>query len=205
MVVGIGTGSTVAFVISALAERVRSGLRIRTVATSLRTEAQIRDAGLHYEDFSRLDTVDLCIDGVDEIDRDFRAIKGGGGAMLRERIVADAARRMVAIADSSKAVAILGMVPLPLEVLPFALGTATRQLRELGGKPTVRLTAFSSQFVTDQGNAIIDCAFGHLTEPDRLTAILSTIPGVLGHGLFIDEIDALYIAHGNVVDKRERW
>jgi ribose 5-phosphate isomerase A len=204
MVVGVGTGSTVAFAIVALAARVRAGLRIQTVATSLRTEELIRDAGMNVLEFSGLDTVDLCIDGVDEIDGSFRAIKGGGGAMLREKIVANAARRMIAIADSSKVVDQIGKALLPVEVLPFALSFVASQIGERGGKPTVRQRLGGGCYLTDQGNAVLDCAFGQINEPVGLSESLSAIPGVLGHGLFIDEVDALYVGRSAIVETMER-
>lgn len=203
MIVGVGTGSTVAFAIVALAERVRAGLRIQTVATSLRTEQLVRNAGMDVLDFSALDVVDLCIDGVDEIDGSLRAIKGGGGAMLREKVVANAARRMIAIADSSKAVNRLGTALLPVEVLPFALGFVASGIGSLGGKPTLRQGP-AGHYLTDQDNAVLDCAFGQIDEPAGLSATLSAIPGVLGHGLFIDEVDALYIGGGSMVEISER-
>lgn len=203
MIVGLGTGSTVAFAIAALAERCRSGLAVHAVATSLHTEAAARRSGITIVDFSALSAVDLCIDGVDEIDADFRAIKGGGGAMLREKIVARAATRMVAIADSSKVVQRLGLAPLPIEVVPFALGFVGRQVDALGGRPTVRLAVDGSPYRTDQGNAVIDCAFGVIADPATLAGTLSSVPGLIGHGLFLGDIDALYIGRGNHVERLE--
>ncbi|AYJ85825.1 ribose-5-phosphate isomerase RpiA [Sphingomonas paeninsulae] len=204
MIVGLGTGSTVAFALDALAERCRSGLKIRTVATSLRTEALLRQSSMEILDFSKLSTVDLCIDGIDEIDGACHAIKGAGGAMLREKIVASAAMRMIAIADSRKAVDRLGSAPVPVETLPFALGYVTSRILQLGGRPVLRQTALHEPYRTDQGNAVLDCSFDRIDAPDVLAATISAIAGVLGHGLFVDEIDALYIARGTVVEKRER-
>ena len=199
MLVGIGTGSTVAFAIEALGRRRLEGLRITAVATSLRSEAAALAVGIPVLDFARVDTVDLCIDGVDEIDPQFRAIKGGGGAMLREKIVAAAAGRMIAIADAGKRVAQLGAVPLPLEVLPFARAFVSRRVAELGSVPTIR------DAVTDQGNIIIDCAFGSIADTSALAAQLSAIPGVLGHGLFLEEIYVLYLGTETGVDKTVRF
>lgn len=204
MIVGLGTGSTVAFAIEALAERCRSGLRIVAVATSLETEALARRRGIDLIDFGSLNAVDLTIDGVDEIDGSFRAIKGAGGALLREKVVAAAAARMIAICDSTKAAAQLGRVAVPVEVLSFALGYVEATLRTLGGRPTLRRTPAGEPYRTDQGNPILDCAFGTIASPLTLAALLSEIPGALGHGLFIDEIDAVYIAHADTVDLRER-
>ncbi|MDB5713888.1 MAG: rpiA [Sphingomonadales bacterium] len=203
MVVGLGTGSTVAFAIEALAARCRAGLTIRAVATSRRTEAIARQSGIEVVDFSMLAAVDLCIDGVDEIDPAFRAIKGAGGAMLREKIVAQAAARMIAIAGSSKAVDRLGAAMLPVEALPFALGFVGGRIEALGGQPMLR-RGVAGIAVTDQGNQIFDCVFENIEAPEILASRLSQIPGIIGHGLFIDEIDAVYIGRGGDVEKRTR-
>ncbi|CAN5470049.1 ribose-5-phosphate isomerase RpiA [soil metagenome] len=192
MLVGLGTGSTVAFLIAALGARCAQGLTITAVATSLRTEAAASAAGIDVVDFAPLDHVDLCIDGVDEIDLQFRAIKGGGGAMLREKIIAASATRMIAIADASKAVAQLGTAPVPVEVLPFARGHVARAIAQLGGRPALRVDAAGAPVSTDQGNVILDCGFGLIDQPTALADRLSNIAGIMGHGLFIDEIDALY-------------
>lgn len=199
MLVGLGTGSTVAFLLDALAMRVRDGLRIRTVATSLATERRARELGIPVEPFAPLASVDLAIDGVDEVDGELRAIKGGGGALLREKIVAQAAARMVAIADGSKQVERLGSRPVPLEVLDFALGFVTARVEALGGQPRRREGA-----LTDQGNPLLDCAFGRISDPARLAAELQAIPGVLAHGLFLDEIDALCVGTPDGAQWRER-
>jgi ribose 5-phosphate isomerase A len=203
MIVGIGTGSTVAFAIAALADRCRSGLRMTGVATSLRSDAIARAAGIPMIDFADRAAVDLAIDGVDEIDGEFRAIKGAGGAMLREKIVAAAAARMIAIADSRKLVTELGAAPVPLEVLPFALRFVRRRVEELGGMPRVRRDAAGSPYRTDQDNAVLDCAFGRIDAAEALGRALSDIPGVLGHGLFPAEIDALYLGRADTVERRE--
>ena len=204
MIVGLGTGSTVAFAIDTLAERCRAGLTITAVATSLQTETRARQSGIDVVDFASLDRVDLVIDGVDEVDGYFRAIKGAGGAMLREKIVAAAAGRMIAIADSTKAVEKLGKAPVPVEVLPFALGFVQAELAALGAKPTLRITSASEPYQTDQANPILDCAFGSIDDPAKLAVELSGIPGILGHGLFVSEIDALFIARGSTVEMLER-
>lgn len=187
MLVGIGTGTTVRYLIDALGARVRNGLSITTVATSLATEAHARSIGLSPIDMGDVAAIDLAIDGVDEIDPAFRAIKGGGGAMLREKIVASAATRMVAIADASKQVEQLGNRPVPVEILPFARASVARRIEAIGGTPSLR----SSR--SDQDNEILDCAFGSICDAGRLAADLSEIPGMLGHGLFLAEIDALYL------------
>ena len=192
MVVGLGTGTTAAFAIAALADRVGSGLRITTVATSLATARMAAGLGLSPVPFERLAEVDIAIDGADEIDGALRAIKGGGGAMLREKIVAAASRRMIAIVDGSKQVARLGARPLPVEVLPFAAAFVTRRISELDAEVSQRM-AGSAPYRSDQDNLVLDCRFGAIDRPKPLAAALSAIPGVLGHGLFLAEIDAAYV------------
>lgn len=203
MLIGLGTGTTAAYAIAEVARRVGEGLRIRAVATSSRTEQAALAAGIEVIDMADIDTVDLAIDGVDEIDPGFVAIKGGGGAMLREKIVASAATRMIAIADASKLVERLGHHPVPLEVLPMATALVMRRVRELGCEPTIRGNA-GQPYRTDQGNAVIDCRFAMIDDPERLSAKLSRIPGMLGHGLFLGEIDTIYVGTQHGVERRDR-
>jgi ribose 5-phosphate isomerase A len=188
MLVGLGTGSTVAFLLEALAERVAAGLAIRAVATSLATEKKALLLGIPVEAFSPHSSVDLALDGVDEIDPELRAIKGAGGALLREKVVAEAADRMIAIADTTKPVARLGAAPVPVEVVEFALGAVTARVDRLGGFAELR-----EGVLTDQGNPLFDCAFGPIDDPERLAAELQAIPGVVAHGLFLTQIDALVV------------
>ena len=148
--------------------------------------------------------VDLGIDGVDEIDDQLCAIKGAGGAMLREKIVASAARRMIAIADASKAVARLGARPVPVEALPVARASVERQLALLGCTPVLRCNDVGAPAATDQGNIIFDCRFAVLDDPAGTATRLSSIPGMLGHGLFLTEIDALYLGTADGVVRKER-
>jgi ribose 5-phosphate isomerase A len=204
MLVGLGTGSTAAFLIDALARRVADeGLRIETVATSLASERQATSGGLRVRPFAEVATVDLCIDGADEIDSACRAIKGAGGAMTREKIVAAAATRMVVIADGSKQVAQLGAAPVPVELLPFGQAYIARMLGALGGQPVLR-QAGDAAYRTDQDNLIFDTQFGAIADPAALARRLSAIPGVVGHGLFVDEVDALYLARDGIVTVTER-
>lgn len=193
MVVGLGSGTTVAEAILLLGDRVAGGLRITAVATSRATAVLARCASIPLVDFADHTTVDLVIDGVDEIDPAFRAIKGAGGAMLREKVVGAAAIRMIAIADASKQVARLGTRPLPVEVLPFAFSFVASALADLGLVAALRSTG-AKPYMTDQENWILDCTGGDLSQPDALAASIAAIPGVLGHGLFLCEIDALYVA-----------
>ena len=199
MLVGLGTGSTAAFAIRALGARVARDLRIRAVVTSEASGALARDVGIPVIDFADIAAVDLTIDGADEIDARCFAIKGAGGAMLREKIVAASSARMVVIADGSKRADRIGAAKLPVELLPFARTYVMRVLDEMGGAPVIR-----GDYRTDQGNLVADCHFAALDDPRALAAALSAIPGVLGHGLFLDEVDAAYIASKGVVTRLAR-
>jgi ribose 5-phosphate isomerase A len=206
MLVGLGTGTTAAFAISELGRRIRAErLDVRAVGTSLATEANAHAAGIPMLDFADVARVDLCIDGADEIDPQFRAIKGGGGAMLREKIVASAARRMICIVDAGKRVDQLGTDhPLPIEVLPFARDFVSQAIRDLGGTPVLRRAKNGQAVLSDQDNLLIDCRFAALDDPAALAGKLSIIPGLLGHGLFLDEIDALIVGDDAGVQRVER-
>jgi len=197
MIVGLGTGSTAAFAIEALGERVRSCLTITAVATSRATEALARAAGIAL--IALPARIDLTIDGADEIDDDLRAIKGAGGAMLREKVVAAASLRVLVIADGSKRVARIGAAKIPVEALPFAQAFVATRLAALGGVPVLR-----AGFVTDQGNRIFDCRFPGETDHTALATEIAAIPGALGHGLFLTEVSAAYIAADGVVTRLER-
>lgn len=199
MLVGLGTGSTAAFAIQALGERVAQGLAIRAVVTSEASGSLACEVGIEVLDFADIASVDLTIDGADEIDSRCFAIKGAGGAMLREKIVAAASARMVVIADGSKRVERIGAAKLPVEVLPFAAGYVMRALTDMGAAPIIR-----ANYRTDQGNLVVDCHFAGLEDPRATAATLSSIPGILGHGLFLDEVAAAYIATNGVVTRLER-
>jgi len=203
MTVGLGTGSTAAFAIEALGRRVRDGLDCRAVATSNRTADLASRAGITLMPLGDVAEIDLAIDGVDEIDPELRAIKGAGGAMLREKIVASAARRMIAIADRSKAVDRLGTRAVPVEVLSLARAFVERRLMTLCCDPILR-RAEGQAVLTDQGNLIFDCHFADLGDLPALDAHLSAIPGLAGHGLFLTEIDALYLGGPQGVFRSER-
>lgn len=197
MIVGLGTGSTAAFAIAALGEQVRAGLQIKAVATSLATEASAREAGIQLIEMPA--RIDLTIDGADEIDPALKAIKGAGGAMLREKVVAAASDRMLVIADGSKRVGAIGAAKIPVEVLPFAHAFVADRLAALGGAPVLR-----AGFTSDQGNPILDCRFPPTIDHTALAAAIDAIPGALGHGLFLAEVDAAYIATDGVVTRLER-
>ncbi|GAB4522388.1 MAG: ribose-5-phosphate isomerase RpiA [Parvularculaceae bacterium] len=199
MLVGLGTGSTAAYFVRALGEAVAGGLNVRGVATSRATEALAADAGVPVLAPEALDPardrIAVVVDGADECDRDLRLIKGGGGALLREKIIAYAADKMIVIADEGKLVETLGAFALPVEVVRFGWNltqaAVSRALDEsgVGGAELVLRMADNSPFVSDGGNYILDCACGRIEDPERLAAALSAIPGVVEHGLFIGLAD----------------
>jgi ribose 5-phosphate isomerase A len=197
MLVGLGTGSTAAYAIEALGARVRGGLRITGVATSEATAHQAREFGIPLAALPADRQLDLTIDGADEIERaTLNLIKGRGGALLREKIVAAASARLVIIADESKLVERLGgTAPVPVEVVKFGWEAARRALRDLGAAPLLR----PGPFVTDEGHYILDCAFGPIASPADLARRIDSISGVVEHGLFIGMADLVLIGGENGV------
>ena len=200
MRLGLGTGSTAAKFVDLLGKKVTAGLDVVCVATSQATQAQAEALGIRMSTLDEMPFLDLTVDGADEVDGDLRLIKGGGGALLREKIVATASGRMVVIADASKKVETLGAFPLPLEVVPFGL-TATRNMitalaADVGceGEISVRMLSGGKPFLTDSGNLILDCHFGRIEEPEELDEALKLIPGVVENGLFIGIADLAVIA-----------
>ncbi|WP_375398414.1 ribose-5-phosphate isomerase RpiA [uncultured Sphingomonas sp.] len=205
MIVGLGTGSTAAHAIRLLGERVRDqGLRIRGVATSTESEVLARQWQIPHHDLRFDGRVDLAIDGADEIDDRLFAIKGAGGAMLREKVVASAADRMIAIIDGTKRVTRIGAARVPVEYWSAARGFVERALGALGADPVRRMKQDGDPYRTDLGNDVFDCGFAGIDDPAALDRALSAIPGVFGHGLFLTQIDVAYIATGGVVTKMER-
>jgi ribose 5-phosphate isomerase A len=189
MKVGLGTGSTANYFIRALAEKVRGGLDVKCVPTSKASGDLAKSLGLELATLEEAPFLEVTVDGADEIDGDFRLIKGGGGALLTEKIVATSSRHMVVIADESKRVAKLGKFPLPVEVVPFGVKATgwklERAFKMVGMEPKMTLrTKDGKPFRTDAGNVIIDCACGVIKEPDRLEVVLNNIPGVVNNGLF---------------------
>ena len=190
MRLGLGTGSTAALFVDALGAAVARGLKIVGVPTSEATRRQAEALGIHLTTLDDCPELDLTIDGADELDDELRLIKGGGGALLREKIVAASSARMLVIADASKRVKRLGAFPLPVEVVPFGLGSTLARVRRacarmgLAGDITLRQRG-GETFVTDGGHYILDCAFGGIEDPEGLAATLAQTPGVVDHGLFI--------------------
>ena len=204
MVVGLGTGSTAAHFIDALIRRVREeNLRITAIPTSLRSDRQAREGGIHMASFATVRQIDLTVDGADQILRgSLDLVKGLGGALLREKIVAAASKRLAIVADSSKLVDKLGgKIPVPVEVVKFGWESTASRIEALGGTPARRWPKDSDQpFQTDGGNYILDCTFGPLADPAALEKALSNTVGVVESGLFIGMADIAFVAGANGVE-----
>ncbi len=210
MKLGLGTGSTAEAFVEMLADRVRAGLKITGTPTSKRTEDKARALGIPLDDLDKLAPLDLTIDGTDEADSDLNLIKGGGGALLREKIVAASSKRMAVIADESKLVNRLGKFPLPVEVITFGSATTARRIvaaaQALGYKnlvPNLRMKD-GAPYRTDSGNVIYDCPFGAIADAPALAAALSAVTGVVDHGLFIGLATTLILAGPKGVKLIER-
>jgi ribose 5-phosphate isomerase A len=200
MKLGLGTGTTAAKFVDVLGPKVKAGLDVTCVATSKATQARAEALGIRLTTLDESPFLDLTVDGADQLDEELRLIKGGGGALLREKIVATASGRMIVIADATKRVPVLGSHPLPLEVVQFGL-TATRNMvialaADAGceGEITLRMGADGKPFVTDSGNFILDCAFGSIADPEDLDEALKLIPGVVENGMFLGIADLAIVA-----------
>ncbi|MBZ4222916.1 ribose 5-phosphate isomerase A [Bacillus wiedmannii] len=186
MKVGLGTGSTVYWTIQKLGERVKEGLSFQAVPTSKETEVLAKQLNISLISLNDIQSLDLTIDGADEIDANLQLIKGGGGALLREKIVATSSKELIIIADESKLVTHLGTFPLPVEIIPFSWKQTERKIQSLGCQTTLRLKN-NETFITDNNNMIIDCIFPHnITNPANLHTQLKMITGVVETGLFVN-------------------
>ncbi len=209
MRLGIGTGSTAEAFVHLLAEKVRSGMEIIGVPTSERTAQLCEKLSIPLSDLERTPHLDLTVDGADEIDGSLALIKGGGGALLREKIVAAASDRMIVIADASKLVETLGQYPLPIEVNLFGLGATSRAIEraadelELTGPVSLRMTD-GEAFVTDGGHYIMDASFGRIPDTRALSNALYAIPGVVEHGLFLGLASKAFVAGSEGINILER-
>lgn len=203
-VVGLGTGSTAAYAVRFLAERVQAGLKIVGVPTSDRTRELALSLGLTLATLDDYQQLDITIDGADEVDSQLRLIKGGGGALLREKIVASASKKMVIIVDSTKYVAQLGQFPLPVEVVPFAQAIVEKKIRAMNIPVVLRVNADGGPYLTDEHNHILDCHFGAIADPDGLARSLSDMPGVVEHGLFIGFATTVLVGRGSSVEALHR-
>lgn len=203
MVVGLGTGSTVAFTLERLAERIRSeGLALRGVPTSLDTETKARALGIPLVTLDEVESIDLTIDGADEVDRALNLTKGGGGALLREKVVAFASWQLVIVVGRDKLVERLGTTfLLPVEVVPFARPAVAREIRALGAEPILRMGDAGKPYATDNGNQILDCRYPDgIEDPAEMERSLDRIPGIVETGLFVGLADLVVVgaADGSV-------
>lgn len=210
MKLGLGTGSTAKIFVELLGERVKLGLNVIGVPTSEATRADAERCGIKLTTLDAIDRLDLTIDGADEVDPALNLIKGGGGALLREKIVAAASDRMIVIADESKWVASLGRFPLPVEVIPFGLAATKRAVVQafttlgMAGEMSVRTTKDGHPFVTDGGHWILDARLGTIVDAPQLAKLLVAIPGVVEHGLFIGLASTVVLAGSQGIRVIER-
>jgi ribose 5-phosphate isomerase A len=187
MTVGLGTGSTSGFAIDAIGKKVKEGFSIKAVASSLRSEELAKKNGITLIPFAEVETIDVYIDGADEVDGRLNLIKGGGGALLREKILAFNSKEFHVIVDSTKLVDYLGAFLLPVEIVPFAMELTLKQLQKFGCTTSMRMEN-NQPYRTDNGNVIIDCNFKKIEEVEKLHYALNAIPGVVENGLFTNSI-----------------
>jgi len=203
-VVGLGTGSTAAYFIKLLGEQVKNGLRIRGIPTSVRSRELALSLSIPLTTLDECQEIDVTVDGADEVDPELRLIKGGGGALLREKIVASATRQMVVVADISKRVQRLGKFPLPVEVIKFAQGLVAKRIAAMGAEVKLRADVEGKPYVTDENNHILDCRFGEIRDAEGLARELSEMPGVVEHGLFIGMASVALFARGSEIVELRR-
>jgi len=197
MIVGLGTGSTAYWAIAKIGQRVKKGLNIRAIATSKESEAFARELNIPIVTFSEVNEIDITIDGADEVDSNLNLIKGGGGALLREKIIATASEKLIVVVDEGKLVKILGAFPLPLEVIPFGVESTRSKIENLGCKTEIRMTDKFEKFITDNGNFILDCEFFMVKNPKKISHELNRIPGVVDSGLFIGLAHKVFVGRQN--------
>jgi ribose 5-phosphate isomerase A len=203
-VVGLGTGSTAAHFIQLLGEQVKQGLRVRGIPTSVRSKELAESLGIPLTTLDECQEIAVTVDGADEVDPQLRLIKGGGGALLREKIVASATKQLVIVADASKQVKMLGKFPLPVEVIRFSQALVAKRIAALGASVQLRVDNSGKPFVTDENNHILDCRFGEIRDPDALARQLSDMPGVVEHGLFIGMASVALLARGSEIIELKR-
>lgn len=203
-VVGLGTGSTAAYFIKLLGAEVKNGLRVRGIPTSVRSRELAVSLGIPVITLDDCQEIDVTVDGADEVDPHLRLVKGGGGALLREKIVASATRQMIVVADASKQVQRLGKFPLPVEVIRFAQALVAKRISAMGAEVQLRRDAAGNVYLTDENNHILDCRFGEMRDPDRLARELSEMPGVVEHGLFIGMASVALFARGSEIVELKR-
>ena len=203
-IVGLGTGSTVLHVLHALGEKVRDGLNIIGIATSKQTETISAQQGIPLSTLAEHAKIDLTIDGADEIDANLNLIKGGGGALVREKIIAHASKRLVIVADEGKLVPVLGTTfALPVEVLQFGWEATQTAINNICGRSTLRRSG-KKPFLSDNGNYILDCHFEEIRQPARIESQLNNLPGVVENGLFVNRADKAVIGAESGVEIQEK-
>ena len=197
MLLGLGSGTTVGYLIPLLAQKVKAGLSITAMVTSKMTEQLAQQAGIKLVDFDGSVQVDLTIDGADEVNERLDLIKGGGGALLHEKILAVGSKREIIIVDGRKLVKVLGAAPLPVEVIKYGWRRVAEQLAKLGCVPYLRVDTSSTPFLTEEGNYILDCQFRQIADPAALAKQLDHIVGVVEHGLFVGLADKVIVGTGD--------
>lgn len=199
MLIGLGTGSTVHWTIQKLGKLVKEGLNVQAIPTSKATEKFARDAGIPLTTFDQVKELDLTIDGADEISAKLDLIKGGGGALLREKLVAISSRKRIIVADSSKLVTHLGKFALPIEIVPFSWERTLERVLSLGCQIELRKSE-AVPFITDNGNYILDCKFAEITDPMSLHQQLKLLPGVIETGLFVQLAHLIVVGYPDRID-----
>ncbi|MBC2175673.1 ribose-5-phosphate isomerase RpiA [Listeria booriae] len=197
MVVGLGTGSTAYYMIQKLGDRVAEGLQVTGVVTSKATEKLAKERNIPLMDLNDVGEIDLTIDGADEVDGSYRGIKGGGGALLFEKLVAHASKKSIWVVGEDKVVETLGAFPLPVEVVPFGYKQVERQLEERGYKPELRHFEDGSMYLTDSQNYILDLHIQAIENPEELNDWLNSLPGVVENGLFLNYASSIVIGYSD--------
>lgn len=197
MMLGLGSGTTMHWFVTALAEHVKEGLQLTAVPTSSDVQKLAEEKGIPLTTLNEVDSIDLTIDGADEIDTNWQLIKGGGGALLQEKLVASVSRELVIIADHSKMVEQLGNFPLPVEVVPYGWKLVQKRLEQFYKIRTTLREKNNRPFLTDHGHYILDCHFKQITDAPTLNGELNLVPGVVETGLFIDMVSGLYIGYAD--------
>ncbi|UJL45571.1 ribose-5-phosphate isomerase RpiA [Virgibacillus sp. NKC19-16] len=199
MTIGLGSGSTVNWMLKSLSKRVKEGLDIKGIPSSQKTERLAIELGVPLTDFSNADKIDIAVDGADEVDSGLNLLKGGGGSLVREKIIDAMAKELVVIVDQSKVVSHLGEFSLPVEVIPFGWGVTSWNIADLGGVPSLRKKD-GSVFVSDNGNYILDCKFGKIDQPKNLHEQLKLMVGVVETGLFVEMTDKVIVARNGGIE-----